>query len=98
MSKMPIYPGNQYQRMPPPTPPEPEKPKYRFRVAWVLVPLVCIFAWWILSNVSPVFGWDEIMSMLSVVNTQRYTKLACLFAILLAVVCIVKIIGSKDNK
>jgi len=90
------YRNRQENRLPPP--PEPKKRKLKLRIAWVLAPLVCIFAWWIWKNATVTIFWEDLLDAIGIKDRLRYTKLACLFAVLLGVVCLVKILTRKDKK
>lgn len=77
--------------------PRPARPRYHFRIEWLLVPLVCLGAWWVFRSIKPVFTWSNVMNRLGVLNTARYTKLATLGLVLICIVIMHKILRSDDS-
>ena len=73
---------------------------WRFRWWLLVVPLACMCAAWFLHNViPPPFEWADIMDGLRVSSNghARYTRLAVLGLVLVAVVWVVRILKSQKG-
>jgi len=88
--------NRQPERQNTPEAPRPQRPRLEFRIAWILVPLVCLGVLWVFRNIHPAFTWSDVMGWLGVHNTARYTKLATLGLLLIGIV-IMRRIFRRDN-
>ncbi len=69
----------------------------KFNWAFVLVPAAVLILLWIISGIEPAGTWDDVMDFLKVNNRERYTMLACLGLLCVAIVWIARIFG-KDKE
>ena len=77
--------------------PRKPKPKRRFRWAFVLVPAAVLLVLWIISGIEPAGSWDDVMDFLKVRNRERYTLLACLGLVIVAIAAIARIMRGPDQ-
>jgi len=73
------------------------KPKWRFRWAFVLVPAAVFLALWIISGIEPAGTWDDLMDFMKVRNRQRYTLLACLGLVIVAIVATARVLRPSED-
>ena len=80
------------QRVPQPWMP-PQRPRYRWRFRWSLVwvTLAILFVCWFLTGVRVGFEWEDVMRSLGVSDYPRYTRLAGLAIVGIALTLIVKV-------
>ena len=80
--------------VPPPgaTPPQRPRRSWRFRWAWIIVPVACLLVAWLLHHVDPVLEWRDVTEFLGVRDEARYTRLAVLGLALIAVVAVLRLI------
>ena len=100
MSQMPN--NNQPYGSPNQMPPAPPRPMYRwrFRWVWVYVPLACLIAAAIITSVAtPTFTWGNVMDLMHVHNTTRYTQLGVLGLAMIAFLIVLRwlLTGSKNR-
>lgn len=69
----------------------------KFKIGWLLVPISLFGMYWLLSNIRPVLKWDDVMNILHVHNKERYTSLGILCVIIICIVAITKITGTKEK-
>ena len=75
-------------------PPRKER-RFRFRKAFILVPLTVLILVWVLRRVQVAVRWDDVLSLLHVKDGERYTELACLAVVLIGIVAVSKVLRSK---
>jgi Ni/Fe-hydrogenase subunit HybB-like protein len=71
--------------------------KARFKWGIVIVPAVLLLAYWVGANIAVGVSWNSVMGALHVHNRQRYTQLACLGLVCVAVVAIARILRKKKD-
>lgn len=77
---------------------QPPEPNYRFRWEVFLgIPLLVLAFLWLLQGIDPSFEFDDVMDALSVAGRDQYVHLACLGALLIAIILIVKAIHNNHD-
>ena len=97
---MHMPPGNrlpQSRPVPQPPPPPTPTPKKHFRWWPFLLVLSLLTLAWVISNAELAFCWGDVMDLLNVQNRGRYTMLACLGVVCVAVVAIAKVLRRKPT-
>lgn len=79
---MPVTPPNRKRRIRP----------------WVLVIPTILLVMWVASGIRVGFTWDSVEEALHVQNKVRYSQLACLGMIVVAIVAVWRIFRTKDPK
>ena len=78
----------------------PVRRRWQFRwKLWVVVPLTCLGAAWLLHGVAPSsFDFEEVMDWLNVRDRERYVRLTVLAIVLIGLVGILRVLqGSQDD-
>jgi ABC-type proline/glycine betaine transport system permease subunit len=73
------------------------KKKQAFRWSVVLVPLVCLFVFWVVHNIKPAFSWSQVLNLLHVKNRERFTMLTVLGLLLIGIVSIWSVLRKNDD-
>lgn len=90
-------------KMPMPPQPRPHRRRrrvrWRFRKEWILIPGLLLMVMWVLAAIVPTIDWGDIMHTMGVRrNELRYSQLAMLCCVGLAVVWIFSICRPKDDE
>lgn len=86
---------NQQQNPQPPVQPQPE---YKFR--WVIflgIPLTIAIFIYVIKNIEPSFHFGDILDKLDVIYRTKYTRLACLAVLCLALLIIAKLFRNNQD-
>ena len=76
----------------------PQRPRFRFRSALILVPLSLIFAAWVLNRIKPsITTWYELFVLLGIRDYRRASMVVALGLTLLAILLIIKILTRKKR-
>ena len=97
MSRIPNQYHRYHDRPTAQVPPEPQEPKRRFRIAWVLAPLSLLGMFYILGYIQPVLSWDDILDLLHVKNRERYSMLFVLGLLVTGAVAVRCIWGNNKK-
>ena len=76
--------------------PQHKRTKLRFRWGFVLIPMICLSAAWIINHVNPAFTWRDLLDLLPV-SRRHYSRLAILGLTLIGFLSIKRIL-QNDNK
>ena len=76
------------------------RPKRRRRFNWaiVAVPAAILLAMWAASGIQIGFSWDYLLTIWHIKNKQRFTQLACMGLLAVAVVAIARILRPEKQK
>jgi len=92
MARRPHRPKNPAPQQPPPA------PQWQFRWGLVLIPAVILLVAWFFHGVDLSGAWQDIMDLLHVRNKQRYSMLAVLGLVTVAIVLITKVLSKKEDE
>lgn len=59
---------------------------FRWNLLWI--PIACLFLAWMFSGVRSGFSWEDVMQTMNVRNEERFTRLAVLGVVLIAITAI----------
>jgi hypothetical protein len=76
------------------------RPKRRRRFNWtiVAVPAAVLFAMWVANGIQIGFSWDSLLTAWRIHNKERFTQLACMGLLAVAVVAIARILRPEKQK
>lgn len=75
----------------------PKKIRKRFRWSLIAVPAAIVMCLWLASGINVGFAWVDVENALHVHNRTRYTQLACLGLVAVAIVAVARILR-KDSQ
>jgi hypothetical protein len=76
----------------------PQKKRRHFRLALVAAPATILLAMWVASGIRIGFSWDHLLTAWGIRHRERFSQLACLGLICVAVVAIARILRHKKQK
>ena len=74
------------------------KLKWRFRWAWVWVPAAALLTLWVIHGIEPAGSWDDLMDFMNVHQRNRYTQLAVLGLVTVAIVAIARVLKPPSDE
>jgi hypothetical protein len=75
-----------------------EEERAHFRWSIVLVIAAAALAAWLVKGIDPARSWEEFMDAIGVENKVRYTQLAILGMVVVAIVAVARVLRRKEEE
>lgn len=76
--------------------PSQSQPKKQFKWEIIVIPAIIIFLIWFIGGIEPAGTWEEFLRYIGVHDKTRFSMLACLGLMIVAILAIARVI--RDSK